>query len=161
MSAFRNPDPATLHTAFDEEADALRAFTAVLRREQQALMDGDVDALAAHCEEKSAAFSRLATLGERRTQLTAGLSLSVGAGIDAWIEQRPAQAPERASWAKLLRLASGARELNRQNGQLIAARMQHDQQALAVLLAAGGPPAVYGPDGQTRARGRGRHLGTV
>ena len=24
MSAFRNPDPATLHTAFDEEAEAVR-----------------------------------------------------------------------------------------------------------------------------------------
>lgn len=162
MSAFRNPDPATLQSAFDEEADALHTFLAILRREQQALTDGDIETLTALSEEKSAAFNQLAMLGDRRTRLTAGLQLAHGAGIDAWMAKRSPQAPERAAWARLLKLAGAARALNRQNGQLIASRMQHHQQALTVLLAAGGTPAAtYGPDGQTRTVGRGRHLGTV
>lgn len=161
MSAFRNPDPATLRSAFDEEADALHAFMAILEREQQALIDGDVEALAALSDEKSAAFNLLAMLCDRRTCLSTELPLTHGTDIDAWIEKRPAQAPERTAWHRLLRLAGEARELNRRNGQLIATRMQHHQQALTVLLAAGGTPATYGPDGQTRTVGRGRHLGTV
>lgn len=161
MSASRNPDPATLQRAFEEEARALHAFTAVLRREQQALIEGDVEALTALSDEKGAVFGRLSTLGDQRTQLTTGLQLAGGTGIEAWLDKRPPKALERAAWKRLLQLAGEARELNRQNGQLIASRMQQHQQALTVLLAAGNPPAVYGPDGQTRSVGRGRYLGTV
>lgn len=45
-------------------------------------------------------------------------------------------------------LASEARSLNETNGKLIALRLQHNQQALNVLMSAADAVATYGPDGQ-------------
>lgn len=50
-------------------------------------------------------------------------------------------------------LAAEARTLNETNGKLIALRMQHNQQALSILMAAADPAVTYGPDGQPRASG--------
>ncbi|MDP2808775.1 MAG: flagellar export chaperone FlgN [Rhodocyclaceae bacterium] len=58
-------------------------------------------------------------------------------------------------------LAAEARSLNETNGKLIALRMQHNQQALAVLMAAADQAITYGPDGQQRGGGGGRSLGSV
>lgn len=56
-------------------------------------------------------------------------------------------------------LVSEARTLNEANGKLIALRLQHNQQALNVLLAAADSAATYGPDGQQQPATGGRMLG--
>lgn len=67
----------------------------------------------------------------------------------------------RDTWQALLALAARARALNETNGRLIAERLAHNRQALAVLLAAADQAALYGPDGQPRPLGGGRSLGSV
>lgn len=98
-------------------AATLEAFIAVLRREQDALAAGDIDALAPLVAEKIA-------LAEALSRIT----------------------PDAT--AALRDLASTAQALNETNGRLIALRLQHNQQALNVLLAAANTAATYGPDGQ-------------
>jgi flagella synthesis protein FlgN len=67
----------------------------------------------------------------------------------------------RNIWQHLLKLAEEARNINRQNGQLIASRMQSNSQALNVLLSAADRASLYGPDGQPRTGLGGRMLGKV
>ncbi len=65
-----------------------------------------------------------------------------------------------ASEATLYReLVSAAGALNEANGKLIALRLQHNQQALNVLLAAANTAATYGPDGQQQSGVGSRILG--
>jgi flagella synthesis protein FlgN len=57
-------------------------------------------------------------------------------------------------------LAATARTLNETNGKLIALRMPHNQQALAILVAAANQATItYGPDGQQQTGLGGRMLG--
>jgi flagella synthesis protein FlgN len=110
--------------------ETLEAFVAVLRREQDALATGDIDALAPLIAEKTALAEHVGRIS--------------------------------ASEATLLRdLAEEARGLNEANGKLIALRLQHNQKALNVLLAAAQSAATYGPDGQQQASLGGRILGSA
>jgi flagella synthesis protein FlgN len=64
-----------------------------------------------------------------------------------------------AAAAPYRELASEARALNEANGKLIALRLQHNQQALNVLLDAANAAATYGPDGQQQSAVGSRILG--
>lgn len=55
-------------------------------------------------------------------------------------------------------LVSEACALNEANGKLIALRLQHNQQALNVLMAAANTAATYGPDGQQQQSGPGSRI---
>lgn len=110
--------------------ETLEAFVAVLRREQDALATGDIDALAPLVAEKT-------TLADKLNRIS-------------------------ADEAALLRdLASEARSLNEANGKLIALRLQHNRQALNVLMTAADAVATYGPDGQQQSALGGRILGSA
>lgn len=61
--------------------------------------------------------------------------------------------------ARFRDLVGEASALNEANGKLIALRLQHNQQALNVLLAAADTAATYGPDGQQQAGLGSRILG--
>lgn len=108
--------------------ETIEAFIGVLRREQDALAAGDIDALAPLIVEKSALAARLNQFS-----------------IDAATKYRD--------------LVSEARALNEANGKLIGLHMQHNQQALAVLMAAADNAATYGPDGQQQSGLGSRILG--
>jgi flagellar biosynthesis protein FlgN len=108
--------------------EALEAFVAVLRREQDALTTGDIDALAPLIDKKT-------VLAEQLNQVS----------ID--------------ETAKYRDLVSEACALNEANGKLIALRLQHNQQALNVLMDAANTAATYGPDGQQQSGLGSRMLG--
>ena len=108
--------------------EALQAFVDILRREQDALATGNIDALAPLIAEKTA-------LAEQLNRIS-------------------------TSEAALYRdLVSEASALNEANGKLIALRLQHNQQALNVLMAAANTAATYGPDGQQQSGLGSRILG--
>lgn len=109
-------------------AETLQAFIELLRREQTALIEGDIEALAALLPEKTALSERLNAIS-------------------------PSEA------GQLRELAATARDLNQTNGQLIAVRIQRNQQALNVLFAAAGQAPTYGPDGQQLSSLGSRSLG--
>jgi flagella synthesis protein FlgN len=159
LSESGRTDSTPLLNLLIEEAGQLRGFLVLLEKEQQALVDGDVDRLLPLAAEKNDAFGRLARLGEARAQQLAEAGFGADRpGMEAWLARQPEARP---AWEALLALASRASDLNRSNGKLIASRLAHNQQALATLLAAANQAALYGPDGQARPVGGGRSLGTV
>lgn len=66
-----------------------------------------------------------------------------------------------ARWDEVIGLARAARERNALNGKLITERMAHNQAALSLLLSAADQPPLYDAEGNTRAIGGGRMLGSA
>ena len=146
-----------------EERDGYRAFLDLLREERAALEGRDPDALLAIAQRKSAEVTRLARLGEARNQALRTLTGTIDqAGIEAWCKQLDG-ATGRAVltlWQELLDAARAARTVNEENGALITVRLQHNQQALAILRGATSSlPTFYGPDGKPCGASSGRPLG--
>jgi len=145
-----------------EELALLREFVALLGREQQALIPGDIDHLLPLAGEKTRMAAALGRFTDARNKALAEKGLAADkAGIEAWLSSQDQTAPSRADWAALLALAAEAKLQNEINGKLIATRMQHNRHALAVLHAAADQAMLYGPDGQSQAIGSGRHLGAA
>lgn len=152
-----------------DELAMLRGFVELLQHEQQILTDGTIDAideLPPLIEEKGRLAGRLAQLAEQRNEILAAAGYPHDrAGIEVWLEQRgtadKTAQDSRNGWESILALAAQARTLNETNGKLIGTRLQHTQQTLNALLAAGNRAALYGPDGQPHASGGGRSFGAV
>lgn len=156
--------PGTLGDIADllsRELAALESLLDFLRQEQALLVAGSSDGLTALAEKKSVAVLELGNLAAARDRALERLHLPTGrAGMDAWTLSSTGAA-SRTHWNRLLQLTAEARALNEANGQAIAVHMQHNKQALAVLMAAADKTATYGPDGQPRPAGSGRSLGSA
>lgn len=162
MSAPDAAKLATLRTLVSEELGAVRAFVALLEREQEALVAGDADRVSALAQEKSESLARLDAFALRRTELLSACGLGRGrAAVDAWLGSAPTHGALRRDWDALLEHAARARALNGQNGTLIRSLLAHNHQALGVLLSLSDRGSLYGPDGQARTTPAGRHLGSV
>ncbi|MEJ5210252.1 MAG: flagellar protein FlgN [Burkholderiales bacterium] len=155
------PHPA-LAAMLQAERAAYQALHALLEEEHAALLRGDADALLALAQRKSAQVAHLAQLAEARNRELTNLTGQVDqAGISAWCHRFAPQASNaNALWQALIEAARAARALNEENGALIQARLQHNQQALAALRGAAQEVAqAYGPDGQPCPAPTGRPLG--
>lgn len=130
-----------------QEQAALDQFIELLQQEQAALVAADVDKLQSLSELKQQLSEHLNTLAQQRVaqQERAGYSADAS-GTRAWLAAQPPAVGD--AWKKLLATAQTARDLNQTNGQLIQTHMQHNQQALSVLMGAANRLDVYGADGQ-------------
>lgn len=145
-----------------EELQEIQGFNKLLRHEQALLAAANIAELMPLVESKTGIATRLAGLSERRERLLGDGGYATGrTGMEAVIGSAPNGAVLAKPWEDLLRLAGEARQLNETNGQLIARNMQHNRQALDVLMSAAGYATTYGPDGQSRAGGGGRSLGNA
>lgn len=156
---------AELVAALAAERDAFVKFFELLKNEEMALAEGRIDDLPALAQAKTDMFVALSRLAETRNALLARLGVEKDAkGMDAWLT-RNGHAPEaghvRQSWQQLLDAARQAKSLNEANGAMIEVKLQHNQQALAVLRAAANQLTLYGPDGQHLAVGSGRRYDKV
>lgn len=140
-----------------EESGALEGFVDLLRREQELLAEGDIETLSSLAVEKAAMAERLGRLSLQREDSVAADGCK---DMNAWLARSENHSHETA-WQQLLDLARQAKTLNETNGSLIKLRLQHNQQALAVLLAASNLAVTYGPDGQQYTAGNGRPLGSA
>jgi flagella synthesis protein FlgN len=158
------PDPRARFVAdLHAEAAAFADFFELLRTEQAALAERDIDALLQIGPSKAERIAALNDLARRRTAYLTGQSFSPDRdGMARWLlGQGGSDAGAlSAAWQRLLDTAARAQALNRENGVLIETRLQHNQQLLSAL-ASGAQPSLYGPDGQTRMGGTGRNLGKV
>ena len=142
-----------------EEHAGLQGFIGLLQREEALLIATQIDALATLAEEKTALYRALQRLSDERVVMFARLGAAVN---DANIRVVLADLPDAlATWESVVSLAAEAKERNRVNGQLITERLQNNQQALSVLLAAAEHPQIYGPDGQSRPTSSGRLFGSA
>lgn len=152
-------NPVTFSTLAEEESRVVVEFLHVLRQEQEALIAGQIDLILPLSGGKEAYCQRLDRFARQRLVLLSGSGLAAGETLNNWLKAQDQRV--RDTWQHLLKLAEEARNLNRQNGQLIASRMQSNSQALNVLLSAADRASLYGPDGQPRTGLGGRMLGKV
>lgn len=155
-----NPSGSALTTLLAEETREVEAFVDLLRQEQALLASaGNADALAPHVERKYAAAARLKLLADKRENLLVAQGHETGSrGMAAWLTRNALALPV---WQRLLALAAEARQINETNGKLIAIHWQHNQAALAALLAVTDRAVTYGPDGHPQSSGGGRPLGSA
>ncbi len=140
--------------ALAKEADLVGEFVALLEKEQAALTEGNTDQLPALAALKEQLATTLNELSRQRDEfLSLGGFLPGRPGMDAWASANPAQNEALAAWNQTLSLASRAKELNRRNGQMIQLRMNHNAQALEILLRKESPLDLYGPDGRSSTPG--------
>lgn len=156
---------ARLAASLRGELSTLHEFIDILQHEQEALTQGDVERLNTLVAEKTRLATRLAACANERSRLLAALTLPTDrTGMAQWLSLSRPQAgnPDTGKvWEEILTQAAKAQGLNATNGTLINNRLQHNQHALNALLAASNQAALYGPDGQTHASGRGRSLGSA
>ncbi len=149
-------NPATSAAAFaaalQSEQEALGVFVNLLQTEQEILVNGDAERLAALAPEKAAQIDLLTTLSEQRKRNFSAQNLTDSAdGMLTWLCRNSGfSAAVRKIWRELLARAETARQLNDTNGILIESRLQRNRLKLAVLQSAAGSDGVYRPDGQLR-----------
>jgi flagella synthesis protein FlgN len=134
------------------ELETLGAFIVLLQAEQEALVRGDAERLAALAPDKAARIDLLAHLGEQRKRHLEGQNLTDNAdGMHAWLSRNHGLAAAvRETWRELLTHAETARQLNQSNGLMIDSRLQQNRLQLAVLQSAAASEGVYRADGQLR-----------
>jgi flagella synthesis protein FlgN len=152
-----NATPLPLLQTLTAEADAVQCFVDVLQLEQSALKNGHTENLADFAEQKSQLGIALKQLSGQRNSLLAASGFSDDrSGIEAWCAKNPNEQRVKETWARVISLASEARELNRLNGDLIQIHMQYNSKALETLRGGNSALELYGPDGQSQTLGNRR-----
>jgi flagellar biosynthesis protein FlgN len=153
------PELQRLATLIDNEAAQLRAFVALLEREEALLVAGEADTLLALTAEKTERYHQLQRLHNDRALLLGRMRRP---NTEAAIRELCRPLPGTlARWDEIRELAHQAQTRNALNGKLIVERMQHNQAALSVLLSAAQQPQLYDSAGMARPTGGGRHLGSA
>jgi len=135
------------------EIKLIASFIACLTAEQDALKVGDVDALAVADGRKTGLADQLNKLEDKRNAFLKEAGFTADRqGIADWLDRNRQDRVAGQTWARLMKLAAEARELNNLNGQLIAVRLQATNQALAALTRQAQRSTLYGPNGQTTLR---------
>lgn len=149
---------ADIATCLQLELAAVGAFLGILHKEQEALIENKIERLETLASDKAQMAGQLAGLAARRNRVLASRNLSPDSeGMEAWLSDAQAA----GAWRDLLGLVQAAQQLNRANGEMIAVRLQHNQQAFAALQGAAGAVSLYGPKGQTLGFSGGRALGRI
>lgn len=144
--------PNALSARLNAERMAVQSLVDLLAREQDALLQGNIDQVGANAELKSRLLVQIAHLAEQRGHALAAASLTPDRrGMAAWLAAHPGHRELVTEWEELLRVMRVARDLNQTNGILIEAGMRANQQALAAIHAAANVSCVYGPDGLSRS----------
>jgi len=132
------------------ESALVKEFIGVLKAEQDALKQGNVAGLDGIAAKKSSLTSQLNSLDQERCRLLRAAGLSNDKkGIRGWLARNPSDRGMVNEWAKLIRLASEARDINNLNGQLISIHMQATEQALSALTWQPQRSVLYGRDGHS------------
>lgn len=143
------------------ELGGVGTFLEILQAEQGALVEGEMQRLEILASDKARMAEQLSALAARRNRYLTSRGFSTDTkGMAAWLAHG-ADAKTVSAWRVLQELTTTARQLNQTNGAIIAARLQHNQQALAALQGAAGAVSLYGPKGQTLGLRGGRALGLV
>lgn len=139
---------AEFTASLQPEQDTVSAFIGILQKEQDALIQGEVENLDLLASIKMKMLKQLADFGERRNcyLLSQGLTPD-GKGMNAWLADNAGMNAGTA-WNELLRLARIAQQLNQTNGAIIMTRLQSHQSAFDALQSAAGAATLYGPKGR-------------
>lgn len=154
-----HPELSGPGTTLPMELQLADALLALLRQEQQCLIEADTAGVLPLLEEKSQLVSSLKTLAQARELALAGAGHPISmAGMTAWLDHGAGSADLQHCWSGLLKTSRMAQEVNRVNGLLIRRHMLGNRAALDVLQGQAGNGNVYGQNGQTSARPASRSL---
>jgi len=127
------PADASIAQNLSRELDLAGQLLVLLRAEESALVEKNIDALQATTHDKARLAREFALL---RQQLLLALKQAglpaTDSSMNDWIGQQPDQAVQK-NWQELLRLVASAQELNRANGALIQQLSVLNQAALSAL----------------------------
>lgn len=139
---------AEFTASLQPEQDTVKAFIVILQKEQDALIQGEVENLDLLASIKVKMLKQLTSFGEQRNHYLASRGLAPDSkGMDAWLADG-ANSKVASIWSEALRLAKIAQQLNQTNGAIITMRLQNYQSAFDALQGAAGAATLYGPKGR-------------
>jgi len=129
------------------EITLINHLNEILKDEQSALVNNDIDAVENLLDQKAKLIKNLSLSAQLRYQQLISYGFEGNeVGMVAWLKK---QVAERAEWSVLQYALSISKELNRVNAMLVSKFLSRNQQSLA-LLQIGGNQAhtnIYGPNG--------------
>ncbi|MDT8363811.1 MAG: flagellar protein FlgN [Nitrosomonas sp.] len=130
------------------ELQSAETFVTLLKREQAALIAGNIEALALLSTEKISVVNQLLQLREQRSELLAARVLSVSApGADTRLSSTQTAVANVVQQCQTL--LQQARQLNHTNENILAQWLRQTRQSLQALRSAGGQVELYNPKGLT------------
>ncbi len=139
-----------LHQCLQEEIFAMTSLVDLLRLEELALIDGNVEELGKLTQGKSKLLSQLSKLEiERKTSLEKQGYSADAKGMQEYFEKATSEISAAEDWKKLLDVSEKAKESNRTNGILINRQFIRNQNALNILQQNSPAESMYGANGQS------------
>ncbi len=130
------------------ELECAKTFVTLLKREQQALIDGDIETLTSLNTEKIAVVNQLMQLHEQRSQLQTAWGVSTDSiELDAQLVLTPVSTIGIAQQCQIL--LQSAKQLNHTNQNILAQWLRQTRQSLQALRNAVGQAELYNPKGMT------------
>jgi len=143
------------------ETRELKELATLLEREHAHLEGNDVEALEAAALERQECVGRISKIDEERRALCSAQGYSSDLkGIEDLIRWCDPKGALAGGWAECSAAAARCRQLNDDNGVLVAARLQQVQARLGKLVADRGDAVTYGPRGGYGSSASGRMLTT-
>ena len=128
------------------ELERAEAFVTLLKREQDALINGDIDALTLLSAEKISVVDQLMQLHETRSQLlTASNSQIETTEFNVLLPSNSVSAANIAQRCQTL--LQSAKQLNQTNETILAHWLRQTRQSLQALRGAAGQAELYNPKG--------------
>jgi flagella synthesis protein FlgN len=158
-------DTATCREQFGrliaDESGALNELAILLDREHGYLSANDVVALEGAARERQRCVTRIFQVEEQRRTLCRDMGRPDDLkGLEQLLRWCDPQGMLRQGWAQCCAAAENCRKLNDRNGALVAARLQHVQARLGVLISGRRDAMTYGPRGAYAQTASGRVVAT-
>lgn len=128
------------------ELERAESFVALLRREQTALINGDIEALTSLSTEKISLVDQLMLLHEKRNQLLAA-SNSPAETMEFGVAQSFNLVATVNIVQQCQTLLQSAKQLNQTNETILAHWLRQTRQSLQALRSAVGQTELYNPKG--------------
>jgi flagella synthesis protein FlgN len=140
----------TLHQCLQQEIIAMTSLADLLRLEELALIDGDVDELSKLTQSKGKLISHLSRLEIDRKRHLEKHGCSIDSkGMQVYFEKFTSEISTEEDWKRLLDVSEKAKESNRTNGLLINRQFIRNQNTLNILQQNSPAESMYGANGQS------------
>ena len=145
-----SPHSARFITELETEKYTLQAFIEILKKEENALIQGKIEEIDYLASDKSRLIGKLMQLDDHRNEHMQNQELAFKKNsINTHLTDQQSSEPGiQILWNELLELARIAQQLNYSNGLIVSTQLQHNQRASAALQCAAGNVSLYGPKGQ-------------
>ena len=139
-----------LHQCLQQEVIEMTLLAELLRLEELALIDGNVEKLSQLTQDKSKLLSHIAKLEIERNAIIQKQGFSADAnGMQDYFNASLPEVSAAHEWKKLLDLSEKAKESNRTNGILINRQFIRNQNALNILQQNSPTESLYSANGQS------------